>query len=114
MGSSEDDNDDSEARENLAEMAEEGVFDPQSSDSDDSSQEEGSSSDDYYDEEEESGEAEEDSFEEKYGEPRIEELETIPNTTKFDEKPKKSEEKPQEKQQKKKGKNDTKNKKKGK
>ena len=74
-------------------MVKEGVFDPQSSDSDDSSQEEDSSSDDFYDEEEESGEAEEDSFEEKYGVPRIEELETIPNTTKFDEKPKKNQKK---------------------
>ena len=81
----EDSLDDSEARENIAEMMREGLFDEYAG--------EGSSSDDHYDDEEgsededdsdmESGENEEDSslndsFEEKYGEPRIEVLEEKP------------------------------------
>ena len=81
----EDSLDDSEARENMAEMMREGLFDDYAV--------EGSSSDDEYDDEEdsededdsdmESGEDEQDSslndsFEEKYGEPRIEVLEEKP------------------------------------
>ena len=75
-GEEEDSLDDSEARENLAEMIEAGEFD--SSDAEDFYDDEEESEDsDMMEDDEESSEEEfpEDSFEAKYGEPRIEVLE---------------------------------------